>query len=323
MQLDYPVSASLLDTLRTGAAVIPDSPTVLAVEGPGALACLQGLLTNDLVAPGDGSLTYGAILTNKGMIVLDPFVLRESGAFVMILPAFARETALGHLTRMLPPRLARVTDRTGAWAAAWLAGPMAGDGLERAGSSLPAPGRVARLDPGGVLMATGRAPMPFTAMLVGPSDRVGTLVDRCQEAGSARGEEAWLAAARVLAGWPSLGREIDERTLPQEVRYDELGAVSYDKGCYTGQETVARVHFRGHPNRILRAVTLEGGGSPGDRTLRYDGREVGMIRTALLLENRVLALATVRREVPDEAVLRCGDREARLAPLPLATEVAV
>ena len=89
-----------------------------------------------------------------------------------------------------------------------------------------------------------------------------------------------MQAARILAGWPALGAEIDERTLPQEVRYDEIGGVSYTKGCYTGQETVARLHFRGHPNRELRGLwwrsdepePLNG----GSRSVLSGEREVGI-----------------------------------------------
>src|SRR5258708_9948328 len=62
---------------------------------------------------------------------------------------------------------------------------------------------------------------------------------------------AVLELGRILAGWPRLGAEIDQKTLPQEVRYDDINGVSYTKGCYTGQETVSRLHFRGHTNRHL------------------------------------------------------------------------
>ena len=79
-------------------------------------------------------------------------------------------------------------------------------------------------------------------------------MSRLVAAGARPGDEGDHHAARILAGWPALGAEIDERTLPQEVRYDEIGGVSYTKGCYTGQETVARLHFRGHPNRELRGL---------------------------------------------------------------------
>lgn len=143
--------------------------------------------------------------------------------------------------------------------------------------------------------------------------QVGPRADAPAEPG---GTMADLAAARILAGWPTLGREIDERTLPQEVRFDELGGVSYEKGCYTGQETVARVHFRGHVNRTLRGVVVSGVDQVSDRILRLDGRDVGVLRSTVRVDGRMLGLATVRREVGDDAVLAVGGGEARIVALP-------
>jgi len=74
--LDLRLDRARLDRVRHGATLVTSQPTVLRVTGPGALACLQGLLTNDLERPGDGSLVYGALLTPKGMIVVDAWVLR-------------------------------------------------------------------------------------------------------------------------------------------------------------------------------------------------------------------------------------------------------
>ena len=74
MQSDFALPSSRLSCLRRGAAFVIEDPAVFWVEGPGALACLQGLLTSDLVAAGDGSLLFGALLTPKGMVVADPWV---------------------------------------------------------------------------------------------------------------------------------------------------------------------------------------------------------------------------------------------------------
>lgn len=314
MQLDFPLSASRLKSLRTGTVTVPDAAAIFRIEGPGALVCLQGLLTSDLASPGDQSLVYGALLTPKGMIVVDPWVLREQECFTLVLPRAARDTAAQLLQRVLPPRLARITDVTDAWSAAWLLGSCGLERLARAsGCPLPAPGKVVPVAANAARLAGGLPTSPFSALLVGPSSEVEHLLGR---GGVERGTEATLAAARVLAGWPTLGREIDERTLPQEVRYDELGAVSYVKGCYTGQETVARVHFRGHVNRTLRGLRLAGAEPLGERTLKTEGRDAGSVRTALLLEDHILALATVRREIEDSATLLVGGREATVIGLP-------
>ena len=313
MQLDFPLSASRLQSLRTGTVGVPEAAAIFQVEGPGALACLQGLLTSDLAAPGDQSLVYGALLTPKGMIVVDPWVFRQGERFTLLLPGAARGTAAQLLQRVLPPRLARITDLTEAWSAAWLLGSCGVERFARAnGCPLPPAARLVTVG-SGALLGGGPPTAAFSALLVGPAAELERLL---AASGMERGTEAALAAARVLAGWPSLGREIDERTLPQEVRYDELGAVSYVKGCYTGQETVARVHFRGHVNRTLRGIRLAGAEPLVDRTLRAEARDAGSVRTALLLDDRILALASVRREITDGAVLLVDQREATVVGLP-------
>jgi folate-binding protein YgfZ len=129
-----------------------------------------------------------------------------------------------------------------------------------------------------------------------------------------------LRAARLLAGWPTLGVEIDERTLPQEVRYDEIGGVSYTKGCYIGQETVARLHFRGHTNRELRGLRWRGTPPMAGRGVVHGEKDVGAVRSTLTLEDRRLGLGTIRREVaPGDVVLASG-AEATVVTLPFGAE---
>jgi folate-binding Fe-S cluster repair protein YgfZ len=100
------------------------------------------------------------------------------------------------------------------------------------------------------------------------------------------------------------------------VRYDEIGGVSYTKGCYTGQETVARVHFRGHTNRELRGVYWDGPGVLEGRAVQANGREVGTVRSTLRLEDRTLGLAVIRREVEPGAEVVAGGRRAMVLGLP-------
>jgi folate-binding protein YgfZ len=105
-----------------------------------------------------------------------------------------------------------------------------------------------------------------------------------------------LEALRIEAGTPVWGKELDESVLPAEAGLDETH-ISFTKGCYPGQEPVARLHYRGHPNRQLRVLELENA-NPGDE-LVYDGKTVGRVTSAV--PGR--ALGYVRREVPAEARL--------------------
>ncbi len=321
MQQDFAIPREAMQALQTGAVLVPSQSALFHIEGPGALDCLQGLLTNDVIAAGEQSLSYGGILTNKGMILLDPFVARADGAITLILPEFARELALGHLARVLPPRLARVEERTGKWSALCLLGArMDSELLGLLGSPLPGPGHLSRVSED-LLLAKATPVMPFAWLVIGGAASVAAFARKLERSGAITGGAASLAAARVLGGWPALGSEIDEKTLPQEVRYDELGAVSYSKGCYTGQETVARVHFRGHANRALRGAILAMPVAGEDRRLFLEEKEVGVLRTTVSSDERILAMATVRREVPSDAILQAGQGEARLVPFPVSEAV--
>ena len=120
-----------------------------------------------------------------------------------------------------------------------------------------------------------------------------------------------LERLRVLAGTPRWGREIDDRILPAEAGLDDR-AISFTKGCYPGQEPVARLRHRGRANRGLRLLEIEGDELPAyDAELSYDGKAVGRVTSAVRDDGRMAALAYVRREVPEDAELDVGDATAR------------
>lgn len=273
---------------RTQRHAVAIDDAVFRVEGPGAIDCLQGLLTNDVVKPAKDTAVWGAFLTPKGMIVTDAWVLRdERGAWVLV-PAAMRQEMQKLFARTIPPRLATVADRSDDTRVRWLCG-----------GAPPATSDAETFSPQGVA--------PFTALV---------LTHDAAPADARLGQHGWNSApagyadvAKLLLGWPSLGREIDERTLPQEVRFDELGGVRYDKGCYTGQETVARLHFRGHTNRVLRGVCWAPGDRPTDTAVSDGEKVVGTLRTIAQLGDRTLALAIIRRELALGDSVRAGESE--------------
>ena len=118
-----------------------------------------------------------------------------------------------------------------------------------------------------------------------------------------------LELRRIEAGAPRWGREIDERILPAEAGL-EATHVSFTKGCYPGQEPVARLHYRGHPNRGLRVLELDDV-PPYDTELVHDGKPVGRVTSAARRpDGSVVALAYVRAEVPADARLELAHAEA-------------
>ncbi|HET9513745.1 MAG TPA: hypothetical protein VFO95_07435 [Gemmatimonadales bacterium] len=306
-------------SLREGARQVACPATVIRVEGPGAIDCLQGLLTCDVVAPGDGAVLYGALLTARGMIVADFTVLRDGpNAATLIAAPEVRSTILGLLTRQVPPRLARVTDQSETVAVLWLAGLAVADALRRARMDWPAePGRLVTEGSDGdrVVVARPVEPFPWSALLLGPPGAVESAARRLQEAGAKEGTGEDLETLRILGAWPALGREIDDKTLPQEVRFDELGGVSYTKGCYLGQETVARVHFRGHVNRVLRGLVWRGAELPAT-DVRQGGKIVGRVTSALTTGDAGVALGILRREVEPGTTVQVGSVDTLVVSLP-------
>jgi tRNA-modifying protein YgfZ len=120
-----------------------------------------------------------------------------------------------------------------------------------------------------------------------------------------------LELLRIKAGTPRLGREIDDRVLPAEAGLDTR-AIDFAKGCYPGQEPIARQHYRGRVNRSLRVLELEGAELPEyDAELIHEGKAVGRVTSAARDGDRVVALAYVRVEVPRGAALDLEGRAAR------------
>jgi len=117
-----------------------------------------------------------------------------------------------------------------------------------------------------------------------------------------------LELLRIRARTPRYGREIDDRVLPAEAGLDTR-AISFTKGCYPGQEPVARLHYRGRPNRALRLLRIAGAEIPRyDAELAHEGKPVGRVTSAARDGDDVVALGYVRREVPAEAVLDLDGR---------------
>ncbi len=285
--------------LQSRPAAILTSDAVIDLTGPGALTCLQGILTNDVMKIGPTALLWGAVLTPKGMIITDCWVQRRDSDARLIVPVAGREALQTLLSRSFPPRLAKATPRP-EMRVAWITGgvPEAVDDIE-------------------VMAPTALG--PFTALAMGEEQ---TLMPALAAAGFPIAPPETADALRLLGGWPAIGHEINDKTLPQEVRFDELEGVRYDKGCYVGQETVARLHFRGHANRTLRGVRGEGelgeGGLPAGGTINVEGeqQEKGEVTTFGATPGGWIGIGKIRREVETGTKVLVGGRPAVVVELP-------
>ncbi len=308
-----------LKALRNGRTAVTDAPTVVRVTGSGAVDCLQGLFTNDVAKTGAGRIVYGAFLTAKGMIVLDAWIIRLDEQFLIIGAASRHEALRDYLRRQLPPRLARAEDLSEGWGVRWLVGSDAAEGwksIGKSGSILP---ETVAMQSGDVVVARAPAAAPFSLVLAAPHTALTELDASLGDRAFASGTHADLDTMFVLSGWPRVDREIEEKTLPQEVRFDELRGVSYDKGCYVGQETVARLHFRGHTNRRLLGLVWDSPAPLTDDAIASAdeaAKVVGRVTSSVLVETRRFGLGLLRREVEAGAEVMAGGSRARVSELP-------
>ncbi|MES2304505.1 MAG: hypothetical protein V4558_03320 [Gemmatimonadota bacterium] len=289
------LNSAELHALESERSVIPVDVAVFHLAGSAVADCLQGVLTNDVIKGGEDALLWGAVLTPKGMIISDVWVRRRGAEAWVMVPMAARETLQQLFTRSFPPRLAKARDVTDTMSVRWLIG--------------GAPEALAEAD-----LIRPRDAAPFAALLL--TEAPGRDEARLAEAGWHLRPAAWADALRVLEGWPTLGREIDEKTLPQEVRFDELQGVRYDKGCYTGQETVARLHFRGHANRALVGLRWSDGQRPVSAAVHLGEREVGTVRTLAHFGDEWLGLGILRRDVSVGTEVIAGGANALVVALP-------
>ena len=286
---------------------------LIAVEGPDAAEFLQGQVTNDSEKLEAGEGRYAALLDRKGHIQADMRMLRlGEGEFLLETDAGPGAGLLKHLSTYKIGREVDVADRSADHALVSLVGPRS---RELAGATvLGDENEHAQVEVGGakcLAVATDLGIDLFTSPADAPAVRA-ALVD-------AGAEEVSLEAVelmRVESGRPRFGSEMGPETMPAEAGIVER-AVDFEKGCYIGQEPVARLHYRGRPNRVLRGLKTSGGAEPGE-AIANDDRELGAVATAAVSPRLgPIALAVLRREAePGDTVKLAGGGEAEVVELP-------
>lgn len=308
------------EAVLDSAVVAQDTVCGILLEGSGAVSCAQGITTSDIEGSGDGAFIYGATLTPKGMIISDMWISRMADAVTLYVPQQGFDDVMNVLRRSVPPRLARITDVTHDFAVFRVVGPLALEVTERAGFAMPDPGLSATCTMGASDYVVSRPaePAPFAVQIAGLRSDIHDVNLSLEGAGASVARTSALELARVVAGWPRLGAEIDGRTLPQEVRFDELNGVSYTKGCYTGQETVARLHFRGHANRGIMGLSWEAEPNDQDLAVVQDNEEVGYITSKVWLDpiDQHIGLAMIKHKADRGEQVTAGGAEAALIDLP-------
>lgn len=302
--------------LHSAAVVIErDDRSRWLMKGPQVVDVLNGLITNDVsrLQPGQGC--YAAALTPKGKVVADLRVFARDGDFVVETSTAAASGWSDILRKYVNPRLAKYEDVTAVTADLAVAGPLAAEriaavfGIDAAAVQSLADHHHLRLELAGSLQLVVRTPeigLPAYDLLVAREER-DVIAGRLRELQVAAAAAPVWAVARIANGWPAWGIDMDENTLAQEASLDRFDAISYEKGCYTGQETVARVHFRGHVNRYLRRARYAGDVPIPSGAEIHDGDKlVGDVRSSALSRDGGVAIVMLRREVTGERVLRAS-----------------
>jgi folate-binding protein YgfZ len=282
----------------------------LALSGPGAKEFLQGQITNDVEALTPGTGCYAAFLTPKGKMLGDLRVLDTGDELLLDCERVALQDLFNMIRRFSIGFDVELHKRTLECGLLSVIG-----AVPAAVGPLPEPehshrlvaidgvsARAIRTDAGVDLLCDASDVGALTAALALPA-----LSDEDVE------------IARIESGRPRYGIDLDDTVIPQEAGLNER-AVSFTKGCYVGQETVARLYYRGKPNRFLRGLRLSAAAGVGD-PLFLDDRQVGQITsTACSPTFGPIGIALVRREAPLGATLKVGDNgvTAEVVELPFA-----
>jgi len=288
----------------------------LALTGAGAKAFLHGQVTNDVLGLEPGTGCYAAFLTPKGKMLGDLRILDLGDELWLDTERASLQALFDMIRRFKIGYEVELHKRTLECALLSLVGPRARQvaGALELPSAEHASMRARRGGADVVLVATADGIDAICA-----AEDAGAVRAAFVEAGAVEVPEAAAEVLRVEAGRPRYGIDLDDTVIPQEAGLNER-AVSFTKGCYVGQETVARLYYRGKPNRHLRGLRLDGEARTGD-VLRLGEREVG--RVGSVADSPRLgriALALVRREAEPGAQLAVGDggTTATVVELPFA-----
>jgi len=269
---------------------------VVAVTGPDRKSFLQGLVSNDIHAVAPGHAVYAALLTPQGKYLHDFFVFEQDEALLL---ETDRQAAPDLLRRLKPFKLrSKVTleDQSGGFAVTVLM--PASTAVAVTGLATAEPGAAGPWCGGTVFVDPRHAHLGVRAVL--PSGTV-AVRDALAEAGFGVGSRDIYEGVRLSLGVPDGRRDMSpEKSTLLESNLDVFNGISWDKGCYMGQELTARMHYRGLLKKRLLPVRVEGPLPAAGTPIHLDGAEVGELRSGC--GDRALAL--LRLEAVQTAAAR-------------------
>ena len=284
----------------------------LALTGADRRTFLHGQITNDIEALEPGHGVYAALLTHKGKMLTDLRVLDLGDELLLSCERAGLQELFNMIRRYKLGSDVEVHKRTLEMGELSLIGP---DARRIAGAAQPGPEehdnvRAELAGHPAVLVATDLGVDVFCDAAVTDAVR-GALV----AAGATEVAEAAAELVRIESGRPRYGVDLDDNVIPQEAGLNER-AVSFTKGCYVGQETVARLYYRGKPNRHLRGLRFSAPVAPGT-ALVLGEKEVGRVTSAAVSPvHGPIGLALVRRQAEPGSTVAAGEASAEVVDLP-------
>ncbi|MGQ0506437.1 MAG: CAF17-like 4Fe-4S cluster assembly/insertion protein YgfZ [Myxococcaceae bacterium] len=265
----------------------------LRVTGPDRASFLHGMVTNEVNKLPPGHATYAALLTNKGAMVGDARLWNLGDDILLdVEPGYGAKVKAG-LEKYLISEDAEIHDITSELSLLWLGGPKTPSLFP----TVPTLNTFVATQVGGATVKViGSALIEKHAVeLLVPSAQKQEVVDAITTLGFQPIHFDTLEALRIEAGVPRFGQDMDETTIPLEANL--IRAIDYNKGCYIGQEVIARATFRGHMNRKLTGLVLNEMPAPRAE-LRREEKKVGWITSAVKLPDRtdIIALGYVHRD---------------------------
>ena len=305
----------------------------LRVTGGERTSFVHGMVTNDVNGLKDGQATYAAMITVKGKMVADVRISRRKDELLLDVEPGVAPAAAEFLNHFLISEDAEIADVTEALGLLSFIGPRATECLAAVLGGTRPTLEINELDERTfdgaplTLVGTRLTSAPGLDVIL-PAEKLEAFAHAALEKGGPLGLSlvgfSAMEIARVEAGIPRFGQDMTEETIPLEANLES--AISYTKGCYVGQEVIARVHYRGHVNRKLTGLIFDDGAPVPAGTALFktpgDPRPSGTVTSALTSPARpgVLALGYVRREllVPGTTLVTLEGRAARVTALPFA-----
>jgi folate-binding protein YgfZ len=305
--------AAELELARGGAGLLDRSERgKLALEGPDAIEFLNGQVTNELAGLAGGEGRYAAFLTHKGKMLGDLRILAvadgdpDAGMLLLDTERAALQPLFDMVRRFKVGFRVELHKRTLERSLLSLIGP---GSAEIAGANELGEGEHSNT---AVRIRSVQALAVRTDLgvdLFCQADDRDRLWETLQSLGAGEIGEQAAECLRIESGRPRYGLDVDDTVIPQEAGLNDR-AVSFTKGCYVGQETVARLFYKGRPNRHLRGLRLSEPVPPGAE-LHEGERAVGRVGSSVVSPALgPIALALVRREAEPGSTLRVGDGAA-------------